>query len=185
MLWRLPAKTDIFVAIVYVPHHSQPKERIKAFAELLQGWLLYRDKGLVIIGGDFNSRCAMNGDKVLRTCGRQLLNFCKEHGFTIINGMRDCVRGEFSRTMKECVDGRIILRASTLDYVLVHCDQLNAVINLEIVENSGLDSDHKPLIFTAACPSKASDSNRLEKKSHAKWRVSDVSVAQANRFEFL
>ena len=52
--------------------------------------------GVVIIGGDFNSRCAMNGDAVLGTCGRQLLDFCQEQGLTIDNSLPVC-EGEFTR----------------------------------------------------------------------------------------
>ena len=81
-LWvRVPGacQRDLYVCVAYVPVYStSTAERTAAWAELREGLDLFRGLGEIVIGGDFDSRCAMNGDVVCNTSGRQLLSFCGE-----------------------------------------------------------------------------------------------------------
>ena len=82
---RLPGtNSDLYVCGVYVPGYPSV-ERPAAFSEIARGYEQFRDKGRVVIGGDFNSRCAMCGDKTLNTSGRELLSFCCSNSLAIIN----------------------------------------------------------------------------------------------------
>ena len=99
-----------------------------------------------MFGGDFNSRCAMCGDKVLNTSGRQLLHFCCENSLAIINASAGVCVGTYTRVQKVTLDGKECLEQSCVDYVLSPTVTEHAVQSLTIVEDSYLLSDHRPLL---------------------------------------
>ena len=45
----------------------------------------FKTKGRLVIGGDFNARCGVNGDPVTRTAGRRLLEFCAAQKLCMLN----------------------------------------------------------------------------------------------------
>ena len=93
---KVPGKdVDLFVCFTHFPVYPS-RERTSAFLELADGFDTFRDKGMLVFGGDFNSRCGMNGDEVVDTSGRQLLDFCSDHGFEIVNNLAIC-KGDFTR----------------------------------------------------------------------------------------
>lgn len=95
---------DLFVCFTHFPVYPS-RERACAFLELADGYDEFRDKGMLVLGGDFNSRCGMNGDEVVDTSGRQLLDFCSELGFEIVNNLAIC-KGDFTRV--QTVEGAAI-----------------------------------------------------------------------------
>ena len=91
-MWtRFPGKgLDLFVCGVYVPD-GPSSVRNAAYKELKEGIVLLRDKGLLLIGGDFNARCAMNGDTVTNSNGTGFLKFANDNSLTIANSLKTCV----------------------------------------------------------------------------------------------
>ncbi len=75
--------------------------------------------GRVVLGGDLNSRCAVNGDTRVKACGRQLLEFCDDTALSMVNSLEEVCAGEFSRTQVVCRRGLEYTNRTTIDYVLV------------------------------------------------------------------
>lgn len=155
---------DLYICAVYVPVYPMP-ERAAAWRELGEGYARYKDLGLVIMCGDMNSRCGMNGDPVLGPSGRQLLGFCSDRELVIVNALVHLCKGQFTR-----VQG---LEKSTIDYVLVPSVAESTVLSLEIVSDSGLRSDHRPLVAQTKWQAKGvGRSKRARRKArHFKWRA--------------
>lgn len=73
---------------------------------------------MLAIGGDFNSRCALNGDKVLDASGRELLHFANKQCVTLVNDMPGIVSGKFTRVQKR-KRAHSNFDRTTVDYALV------------------------------------------------------------------
>jgi hypothetical protein len=116
-----------------------------ALQEILAGCRVYRNKGLVVLGGDLNARCGCNGDPVINKYGRDLSKGCAEESMCIVNELDELCHGEFTRVQDVVVEGVKHTRKTTLDYVLVPLQQQGRVLDLVIDDKSGLDSDHRPV----------------------------------------
>ena len=115
---RLPGTVmDAYVCAAYIPVYDNLKKA--ALKEILAGCRVYRDKGLVILGGDLNARCGCNGDPVTNKYGRNLAKGCAEESMCIVNELEQLCRGEFTRVQDVAIDGVVHTRKTTLDYVLV------------------------------------------------------------------
>ena len=68
---------------------------------------------------------------------------------TLVNSLADICKGDFTRVQKACVDGVDTTLRTTIDYayVLVPSEQEDRTISLTIDGESGLDSDHRPLLL--------------------------------------
>ncbi len=49
--------------------------------------------GRVVLGGDLNSRCLVNGDTRVKACGRQLLEFCDDTALSMVTALKASVLG--------------------------------------------------------------------------------------------
>jgi hypothetical protein len=155
---------DLFIGVVYAAVYNLP-DRETAFRELGAGYAHFRSKGIVVIGGDFNSRCGMNGDETLSTSGRQLFGFCEDFSLTIVNALAGVCSGNFTRIQGD--------ERSTIDYVLVPTLSQTSILSLEIVESSGLRSDHRPLVARSSwqpktCLARGGRAKRYAR--HFKWK---------------
>ena len=85
-LWlRLPGKgADLVSGVVYVPCYPNA-EREHIFKSLGKSFSSFRDMGIVVLGGDFNSRTGANGDRVVNTPGRELLQFFSSQSVALVN----------------------------------------------------------------------------------------------------
>ena len=145
---RLPSKSGgrpTFVFVCHVPILQESLARVAAFSELHGAIRKYRKMGNVVLGGDLNSRCAVNGDTRVKACGRQLLEFCDDTALSMVNSLEGVCVGEFSRTQVVRRRGLEYTNRTTIDYVLV--DDICNVTRLEFLDVDDLDSDHKPLLL--------------------------------------
>ena len=65
----------------------------------------------------------------------------------MVNSLADICKGDFTRVQKACVDGVDTTFRTSIDYVLVPSEQEDRTISLTIVDESGLDSDLRPLLL--------------------------------------
>ena len=176
---RSPGARPLFVCCTHLHVASQPLLRADAWKELCTGVALFKNQGMLAIGGDFNSRCALNGDKVLDASGRELLHFANKQCVTLVNDMPGIVSGKFTRVQKRKRAHSIIDR-TTVDYALV--SDPNAVQSLSIITDSTLNSDHRPLLlsleWSGAQDAVASQGGPLVRKLRK-----PESVREANNFE--
>ena len=59
----------------------------------------FKTKGRLVIGGDFNARCGVNGDPVIRTAGRRLMEFCAAQKLCMLN-KNGMTIGKYQLTLK-------------------------------------------------------------------------------------
>ena len=138
---------DLFISAVYAPVHAA--QIVAAFEEVMASYQTFRGKGLVAIGGDLNARSGYNGDVIVSADGKRLLDMCREAGLTVVNSMVDICQGDFTRVQDACLNGVNITLKTTIDYVLVPVEQEDRTVSLTIDADSGLDSDHRPLLMEA------------------------------------
>ena len=96
---RSPGAKPLFVCCTHL-HVAKHHLRAAVWSEIHAGIALFKGLGSLIIGGDFHSRCALNGDKVLDSTGRELLDFANEHQLTVVNGLDGVASGEFTRIQR-------------------------------------------------------------------------------------
>ena len=177
---RVPGEsTDLYVCVTHVPVYRAPGRKA-AFDEIGEGYKFFRALGLVVIGGDFNSRCALNGDPILDTSGRHLIDFCQEHSLTIVNSLAVC-EGEFSR--EQVVLGSWV--RTTIDYVLImdHAEDVVRKLRLNDLEP---ESDHKKLTLELGWrPARVVKNKEAEKKHslHTKWKIHEADEAKWQQYE--
>ena len=136
----------MFVVVTHLPMLNDFAGRLLAFEEMADFLTSHRKLGLCILGGDFNSRCAVNGDAALRTCGSELLEFCEDNTLCMVNSLEDVCSGEFSREQQVCRDGVTSWDKTTIDYMLIDMAYEPIVKSLVFLDLDGLVSDHKPLV---------------------------------------
>ena len=152
---RIPggqSKIALIVCVAHVPVYESTeyskRDRKLAFDELAQGLELYRGMGVLALVGDFNSRTAMNGDTEFKTCGRQLLDFANDNGLVVVNSLDEICSGKFTRVMQCVRDGAVCLDQTTIDYALTNLCNEDSAVSLTILEDSMLDSDHRPMLYS-------------------------------------
>lgn len=123
-------------------------DRGEAVLECTKQAVKFRKMGRTILGGDFNSRTASNGDSILSGCGKQLLAMGEESNLALINSYKGLCPDQFTRRQETRRCGSLQLDDTTIDYVLTDYLALQAVVCLEFIQNDNLDSDHKPLLLT-------------------------------------
>ena len=183
-MWiRVPgAPTDLYICGVYLPCY--PRElRAKVLETISDDLVKFQKLGMVIIGGDMNARCGMNGDEVTNTCGRRLMNFCYIRDLCIVNDQSDICSGDFTRVLKLNIAGQKVTHETTIDYVLVPAEQLNLITHLGLIADSELDSDHKPLVVSFLWS--RGKSVTKQHSTHLKWRVTEMATGDWNFFEVL
>lgn len=183
-LWlRVPgAYVDLYLGGVYLPCGPSAR-RTRALESISADYKTFQNLGLVVLGGDLNARCGMNGDTVIDSRGRRLMEFSYERDLTIVNGCADLCSGEYTRELLMTVAGSKVLYKTTIDYILIPSNQLKNVVKLEIAPDSGLTSDHKPLILTIAWQSGKKQSKPAS--SRLKWQTAGMTEGDWNHFELL
>ena len=183
-MWlRLPGESrDLYVCAVHLPLYTTPRERAKAICDLVAGYNLFKNKGLVVYGGDFNARCGMNGDSLTKTSGRHLFSFCKENSLTIVNSMDIC-SGEFTRVQDVIIDGLARTNRTTIDYVLVPSLEESSVLAMQICDESDLDSDHRPVVVTLSWDRLNTTRLKTKPTTHRKWKVHETRPAAWSAYE--
>lgn len=97
--------TPVFVGVCYVPCGPEA-DRQEAYDDMEEAIARFENLGRVIIGGDFNARCGLNGDRLTNTAGRNLVNFCSQNALTMINSM-PATTGKFSRIQRVVLNGTV------------------------------------------------------------------------------
>jgi hypothetical protein len=189
-MWvRVPggARRDMYFCVMYFPVYRDQKN--KAIEEMLQGYLVYRPKGVVVMGGDLNVRCGMNGDGVINTAGRAFMRLAKKHNMTFVNAM-ELAEGLFSRQQwvqlyKDTPKPEWVLRQTTIDYTLI-CEQDSSRVHAyEVGEELGEDaSDHRVQALTLDMDdtgggSKAKDKPILKEQ----WDLAHMDTEDWDAFE--
>jgi hypothetical protein len=157
---------------VHVPMYGKREAREQALQDLTEGFQRFKGKGLVVFGGDFNARCAMNGDLVVRQSGLQLFRFLTTNGLSAVNDMDVC-SGKFTRVQRLVVGGVPRTDKTTIDYVLVPTSDEKHVVTMRIVDDASLDSDHRPLLAKFRWSRATSQGSRrgAKKAAHRKWKL--------------
>ena len=146
----LPSRSsspDVFLCLVHMHGPEHKAKRAAAFNEIKAGVVKYRSKGILMLMGDFNSRCAMNGDDILLGSGRELMDYCDDETLVIINALDVC-EGSFTRVEER---ERTVIE-TTVDYMIIDSQCEERAVNMTIVEDADLDSDHRPLILGLEWP---------------------------------
>ena len=135
-------KVPLYVCATHVPLDS--KGRNKTLEEIASGYEQFQSEGAVILGGDFNARCGLNGDTVQNHAGTELRKFCKAPSrcFVILNEL-DLCHGQF--TSERWRKGQLI--RTTIDYCLAPPSTKDMIRQLRLVSESELGSDHYPLVL--------------------------------------
>jgi len=143
----MPPGKSLYVFTVHWPLACDRHGREKAWFELSASYKKFSKLGIVVIGGDFNSRCALNGDATLDKGGRELFDFCDDEGIFLVNADASKCVGEFSRVSPMTRDGVKTVDYSTIDYVLVDHHFEHLVKGMHLLSKEELDSDHKPVLL--------------------------------------
>ena len=174
------ATTPLYICATHVP--LDKVGRTVTLREIKKGYDKVRYKGgQVIIGGDFNARCGMNGDTVRNTAGNEVLQFCAEpeHCFTVVNSLQLC-EGQF--TTKRILKGKKV--HTTIDYCLVPQEVQDKVSKLQLVEHSGLESDHYPLLLDLDWQHGGGGrGGRAPRADRVRYKIHDMSDADWNEYE--
>ena len=172
--------TPVFVGVCYVPCGPEA-DRQEAYDDMEEAIARFENLGRVIIGGDFNARCGLNGDRLTNTAGRNLVNFCSQNALTMINSM-PATTGKFSRIQRVVLNGTVTVQKSTIDYVLVPTVDESSVLSLNLCD-ADLESDHRPLVFTTTWKEKQGQSKqKLEQAKHTAWRLEDMTNAKEDAY---
>ena len=138
---RRGADEDLIIGNAYIEvlDAHRKKRRSDGFDDISVQLERMVTQGAVVLGGDFNSRTSANGDTTTNTAGKGFLQFCLNKGLTVVNHLRDIVRGEFSRVQQHnLADGSTRTDRTTIDYVLLPDDQVHRVRSMKIEENTHL-----------------------------------------------
>ena len=174
---------NLMVSNVYIPCYPTWKGD-SALAALKEDIRKFGDKGLLVVGGDFNARTSANGDAVTNAAGRDLLNFCEETELTVVNHT-NVARGCHSRSLdKRLADGTTRTENTTIDYVLIPNKEFPRVRSLEIVADSDLASDHRPLVIKLQWRVAHQDQTKSP-ELHYKWKTDELGFESTNAFEGL
>ena len=187
-IWiKVPARVrderDLYVCIVHMPQGGEVVDRKFALDEIRRGLDRYRVDGTCAVVGDFNARCGCNGDGEVNTPGRVLMDFADEQALTIVNCLDSLCSGSFSRVQTVHRDGAKVVDRTTVDYVLVDDCVLDSVRSLSIIEDAGLNSDHRPLLVEASWRSGKVVAAVPRQHQCLEPRIRAPSVANAPGFE--
>ena len=173
---RLPGSPlDAYICAAYVPVYARLK--MNALQEIVAGCDEFREKGVVLVGGDLNVRCGCNGDPVTNSHGNAVLKLCAENDLCLANKLEDRCSGEFSRVQDVLIGGVTHTRRTTLDYVLVPVEHEPRILELTIdteFEQQGLVSDHRPVQLLARWTHGAAQ--KVQKRpGRVRWRLSAMT----------
>jgi len=171
----------LFVCCLHVHVARQPELRLEAFAEMAAGLVKYKKLGITILCGDFNSRCALNGDPVLDWTGQQLITLAEDYGLSIVNSLVGRCSGQFTRVQRR---ERLFSAEdkTTIDYALIDSRHEQLVTSLSILGDLGLHSDHRVCLldlYWDVCFSKLSPPPLLRKVT----KIAGCSKYLADGFE--
>ena len=183
-LWiRVPGLTvDLYVAGIYLPC-GPSIYRQSALEAIGDDYKTFRSLGLVLLGGDMNARCSMNGDMVTDSRGRRLMEFAYERNLTVLNARDDLCSGMFTRELLTTTAGARVVHRTTIDYVMVPDGQVKCVDRMQIIDDSGLISDHKPILLVVAW--QCGKNKQKAEYTHLKWRTENMAVGDWNFYEAL
>ena len=171
----VPGLRKLFIGVAYCPE----KENKAAMVEAVEGLRSYENKGIAVCGGDYNARCALNGDTVINTNGKRLIKLCRRNNLVVANGVAGIASGEFTRTEQRL--GKTV--ESTLDYVILPQQHVPKVASLEIVSDTGLRSDHKPVVVALHVKGRRSANSTERKAKVKKLCANQATEANWDRFE--
>jgi hypothetical protein len=169
---------DLVIGSVYVHNHH----RLAALQECEDYVKKFGSLGLVVWGGDMNARLGGNADSTVNHYGKQTKKLVDSLGYEVVNLHDNLCEGEFSR-VEYTLNG---VDRSTIDYVFVPKGELHWVVKLKICENSGLDSDHRPVALRLRWASKGEHKVKQHRRGeHLKYCVDSMYPNAWDRFENL
>ena len=116
---------DIYIANVYIsPGTSKEGTDEILNVKLMKHLEIFKDKGMVIIGGDFNARIKANGDEKEDKRGKELKKVADTNELVIVNMIEEKCRGKYTKTQKVLSE----LKCSTIDYVMVEKKYIEDVL---------------------------------------------------------
>jgi len=174
----------LYLCMTHLPMYANACARKKALQELKEGYKLFKRKGVIVFGGDFNARCGLNGDTFTGSCGRQLFNFCMHHCLDIVNALPICT-GEFTREQDVMLEGSLVRRKTTIDYVLVPQHAPGSVHSMHIVDGSDLDSDHKPLLVELDWQRVIKNCAKAPDRCRIRYKVNEMNQRDWSDYETL
>ena len=175
---------DMYICAVYIPVYG--KQKTAALEEIWKGYNKFRHEGVVVLGGDLNARCGANSDTVINTAGRTIMRQCQEEEMSLLNLDPKRCFGAFSREQQVTIakTKETVVHRTTIDYVLIPVEQDHRAKSLCILDDTGLDSDHKPIMVKLKWtfqPGKVPESKA--RQFHTRWNLQDMNVWAWNRFE--
>jgi hypothetical protein len=81
------------------------------------------------------------------------------------------------------IDGVVVTRRSTLDYVFSPAAQDHRVLSLEIAEDHDLESDHKPLVLSFAWRPPVPSPKKNSSPMHRKWLIEDLNPVKLRKYD--
>jgi hypothetical protein len=176
---------DLYFGVVYCPVYDSEKKA--AMKEIVAGFTRYRDKGVVMMGGDMNVRCGMNGDPVISTPGRVLMRMCDKADIIFVNDM-ELATGEYTRQQwvelhKGTPEAETVLRRTTIDYTLMAEADTDRVLRFAVGEDCGLDSDHRPQFGQIDMRDDGQRALQRVAEHKEQWNLSEMTVERWKVFE--
>ena len=175
-----PGQKPLAVYISHIPGWTEQRRRKEAMKELEQAMNRTKQTCRNVLGGDLNSRAAMNGDGKLKMCGKQLLEFCVEAGLVMANAM-ECSEGTFSREQLVRRRGCEVIDKTTVDYACVDARMGGDVKSFRILDKGELSSDHKPVLLTLRWAQSQSEPMRTPLK--LRYKVHNRAEKLSGSFE--
>ncbi|MES9883123.1 MAG: reverse transcriptase family protein [Sedimenticola sp.] len=139
----------MYIFQVYLPCSNHPIHEFREYLASLHELLcIYKDKGVVVMMGDYNAH--INGPmltKCLDNRGRDLLRFIDENNLVAINTLDMCVgAGSTFVSYDESSE-------SLIDHILVCAECLDRVVYCEVLDDSAMNvSRHRPVVCDMISP---------------------------------
>ena len=172
---------DLYIGTFYMsPTHNRNRQKDDLFTTLCEEVNFFKNKGTVLIQGDFNARTGMredfishdkfdeifgieNHDKHKRNSedvtvnqmGGELLDFCKTNDFSILNGRK--LGDIFGQYTSHQWNG-----SSVVDYVITSTNDINNILSFYVGDFVPWLSDHCPLFTNIAINAQNSTEKHVE-----------------------
>lgn len=177
-----PTTRPLFIGAVYGPQATVRKDLREAFYQRLTAeCLALQARGHVLVLGDFNARLDLTriesdhvgpyGEKKGNANGALFLDWLESANMFSLNGRRRDL-GLYTR-----IRGK---EKSIIDYIVCDEELFRSSLEMRVLEDYDIGSDHRPLI--AAFPADAIErTSRPAQRRLRIWRLRDPEVAQQYR----
>ncbi|MES9879927.1 MAG: reverse transcriptase domain-containing protein, partial [Sedimenticola sp.] len=161
----------LYVFQVYLPCTNYPIYLYREYIDNIYNMLsMYKDKGLVIIMGDFNAH--LNGRvfiKPLDDRGHCLLDFLSDNNMISVNATNLCTGAESTFVT---YDGR---HESFIDHIIISQETLDTVKTCTILDDSVLNvSRHRPIVCDIGLPT-ANTMHSQNVTPRINWKKADIT----------